>query len=166
MDMITGSIIGATIVAGVNLTIFQLNRKNDYNLERLKNLYNPMYSLISRKEKYFVYLKLRANKSDEAFTEFAVDYYHYFLELRDIYFDNKVYESKELKWAFHRLLHNHEMESHNYRNFGKISSEEELIKSVALFELKHQLDQDQMSEFERNLEKVIEVIYSDMDKLS
>lgn len=161
-----GAIIGATVVAGTNLFIFQQNRKRDEKKERLKNLYNPMYSLISKKDKYFAFLKSYDVESTEEFEKFAVEFYHYFLELRDIYFDNKIYESMELRGAFHKLLHNHESESRNYRNILKTRTEENLIKNVALFELKHQVDQNGMSELERNLDNVIEVIRRDINKLS
>lgn len=124
-----------------------------------------MYSLIAKKDKYLAFLKPNNEEDTEAFKRFAVEYYHFFLELRDIYYDNKIYESIALREAFHTLLHNHEMESSNYRDFARIKTEEDLIKNVALFELKHKVV-DGFSEFERNLENVIRVIYSDLEKLS
>jgi len=166
MDMIAGSIMGATIVAAANLTIYQMNRMKDEKKERLKNLYNPMYSLIERKDKYLAFLKPYDEEKKEEYERFATEYYQFFLELRDIYYDNKVYESKELRFAFHKLLHNHEIESRNYRDIFKLKQGVDITKSVALFELRHRVDQNSMSEFERNLDKVIEVIYADIEKLS
>ena len=62
------------------------------------------------------------------------------------------------------MIHNHELESNVY--YKESSSEEELIKNIALFELKHKVDEDGLSELERNIEKVIEVINDDISKWS
>ena len=156
-----GAVIGATVVAGTNLYIFNKNRKRDELKERLKNLYYPLYAMIAKKKKYFAFLKMRP---DEEFEKFAVEYYKFFLELRDLYLDNKIYESLELRRAFHISVHNHKLESNVY--YKESSSEEELIKNTALFELKHKIDEDGLSELERNMEKIIEVINDDISKLS
>lgn len=161
MDMITGSIIGATIVAAVNLAIFQLNRHKDEKKERLKSLYYPLQAVIDKKYKT---VRLMKGRFSDDFESFALAYYKFFLELRDVYLDNRVYESKELRWAFHGIHHHHEIESLNYRKWT--CNEEDSLKNLALFELKHQLDNDEMSELERNLEKVISVIRTDIKKLA
>ncbi len=156
-----GAVIGATVVAGTNLYIFQQNHKRDESKERLKNLYYPLYAMIEKKKKHLGFLKIRPK---EEFEKFAVEYYKFFLELRDLYLDNKIYESLELRIAFHLLVYNHELESNVY--YKESSSEEELIKNIALFELKHKVDEDGLSELERNIEKIIEVINDDISKWS
>lgn len=156
-----GAILGATVVAGTNLLIFHLNRKKDETKERLKNLYYPLYASIAKKDKYLAFLK---TCQEEEFEKFAVEFYKFFLELRDIYLDNKIYESMQLREAFRVLIHNHEMESNNYCRDS--STSEELIKNLALFELaKHKVGEDELSEIERNIQKIIEVIQSDIAKM-
>lgn len=155
-----GAIIGATVVAGTNLLIFHLNRKKDETKERLKNLYYPLYASIAKKDKHLAFLK---TCQEEGFEKFAVEFYKFFLELRDIYLDNKIYESMQLREAFRVLIHNHEMESNNYCRDS--STSEELIKNLALFELKHKVGEDELSEIERNIQKIIEVIQSDIAKM-
>ena len=160
MDMITGSIIGATIVASVNMAIFQLNRHQDEKKERLKSLYYPLQAIIDKKYKT---VRLMKRHFSQDFESFSVAYYKFFLELRDTYLDNRVHATRELNIAFHKILHNHEIEFLNFTEWT--SSEDERLKELAKFELKHQLDADEMSELERNLEKVISMIYSDLKKL-
>ena len=161
MDMITGSIIGASIVAAVNLGIFQLNRYKDEKKERLQNLYYPLQAIIDKKYKT---VQLMKRHFSQDFESFSVAYYKFFLELRDTYLDNRVYATKELNIAFHKILHNHEIESLNYSDWT--SNADDLLKDLALFELKHQKNDEDMSELERNVEKVIEMINKDISKLS
>ncbi len=161
MDMITGSIIGASIVATVNLGIFQLNRYKDEKKERLRSLYYPLQAIIDKKYKT---VRLMKRHFSQNFESFSIAYYKFFLELRDIYLDNRVYATRELNIAFHKILHNHSIESLNYTEWT--SNEDDLLKELAKFELKHQLDEDEMSELERNLENVIDVIRVDISKLN
>ena len=153
-------LIGGIVGFIVNVVLLKVKNKDEYRKERLKNLYFPLYAIIVKKYKI---VQLMKHHFSQNFEGFAVAYYNFFLELRDIYLENKIYESIELRQAFHPLLNSHEIESLNY---SKWSSEENLIKDLALFELKHNVDEDDFSELERNMERVIETIHDDISKLA
>lgn len=154
-----GAIIGSCVVVLVNIYLHQKNIKYDRAKEQLKNLYNPLNKIINKNKKYLDFLKLR----EESFQKFSEEYYTFFLELREIYLDNEVYASIDLQRAFHSLLHNHELEFYNYSR--NIDNTEDINKKVALFHLKHRVNENRNSEFENKLEKVIEVIFNDISKI-
>ena len=62
-----GAVIGATVVAGTNLYIFQQNRKRDESKERLQNLYYPLYAMTVKNKKHFAFLKMRPDEEFEKF---------------------------------------------------------------------------------------------------
>ena len=150
--LLLGGIVGFL----VNVFLMRVKNKDEFRKERLKNLYYPLNAIIEKKYKT---VRLMKHHFSQDFESFAVAYYNFFLELRDTYLDNKIYESKELRHAFHSLLHHHEIESLNY---SKWSTDENRIKDLALFELKHQVDENELSEHERNLQVVIDVICKDI----
>ncbi|MDD2451246.1 hypothetical protein [Sulfurovum sp.] len=154
-------LIGGIVGFLVNVILMRVKNKDEFRKERLKNLYYPLQAIIDKRYKTVRLMKHHFSKD---FESFAIAYYKFFLALRDTYLDNRVYASMELVGAFNRVLHNHEMESLNYSH--RISNEDELLKRLALFELKHKINEDGLSEMERNLEKVLEVIYTDIEKLS
>ncbi len=154
-------LIGGVIGFFVNVILIKVKNKDEFRKERLKNLYYPLQAIIEKR--YKTVLRMKGHFSQD-FESFAIAYYKFFLDLRDIYLDNKVYATKELNIAFHKILHNHVIEYLNYTKWT--SNEDELLEELAKFELKHQLDNDEMSEIERNLENVIDVIYRDINKLS
>jgi len=153
-----GAISGAIIVTSVNIWLHQKNIYYDRAKQQLEKLYNPLNALISKKKKYLVFLK----KNENNFEQFAIEYYNFFLDVRDIYLTNEIYGSLNLRVAFHTLEHNYQLEFSNYSNFAKLETKQEIYKQVALFELKHQLDEDGLSEIEHKMEKFIDVVREDM----
>ncbi len=151
-----GGIIGATIVVVTNIILHQRNRKYDLAKEQLVHLYNPLNALVEKKSKYLAHLKHNTRKSDQ----YPIEYYKFFMELRDIYLNNEVYASLDLHKAFHTLNHNHEMEYHNYSQ--RNDSEEVILKGIAKFELSHKIDDDGYSEIEQKMNKFIEVLNNDL----
>lgn len=154
-------LIGGIVGFLVNVVLMRVKNKDEFRKERLKNLYYPLNAVI---EKRYKTVRLMKGHFSNDFESFAVAYYKFFLSLRDIYLNNRVYESKELRAAFHLLDSYHRKEELNFTKWT--SSEDEVMKELAKFELKHQIDENDLSEIERNLEKVIEVIHKDIEKLS
>lgn len=150
--------LGILISACVALFIYSKNRRYDITKEKLKNLYNPLNALIEKQEKYLTFLKIRDRN------RYEIEYYKFFLKLRDIYLNHALYGTMKLRMAFHSLRHEHEIEYHNVdtNNLTK----EEIIKSIAHFELSHDVDQDDNSEFERKMEELIEIISEEQNKLN
>lgn len=137
------SFFGVIISAIIALIIYYRNRRYDQAKEKLKNLYNPLNATIEKREKYLSFLKMRDR------SRYEIEYYKFFLELRDIYLDQALYGTMKLKMAFHTLRHAHEME---YSNVDKGNlSEDEIIEQIAHFEMNH-LD------FERKMEELIRII--------
>lgn len=135
---------------GMAYYIYLQNRRYDKVKEKLKNLYNPLNALIEKRSKYLTFLKMR-DKS-----RYEIEYYKFFLELRDIYLNHALYGTMKLKMAFHTLQHAHEME---YNNVDKGNpSEEEIIEKIARFELNRHRDEDGQSEFEQKMERLIRTI--------
>lgn len=136
--------------AGMAYYIYSRNRRYDKAKEKLKNLYNPLNALIEKRSKYLAFLNIRDR------SRYEIEYYNFFLELRDIYLENSMYGTVKLRMAFHTLRHAHEME-YNLVDKGNFS-EEEMIKQIANFELNHRFSQDENSEFERKMEELIRII--------
>lgn len=130
---------------GMAYYIYSRNRRYDQAKEKLKNLYNPLNALIEKRSKYLDFLDMRDR------SRYEIEYYKFFLELRDIYLDHAMYGTIKLRMAFHTLRHAHEME-YNLVDKGN-PSEEEMIEKIARFELKNK-----NSEFERKMEELIRVI--------
>ena len=154
-------LIVAIIFAFVNLYTFWRDRQKSEAKKQFKNLYYPLHSIIAKKNKYVVSLK---KHSDEEFEKFAIEYYKYFLELRNRYLENKICESSKLAKAFYVLTHAHGMEA--YSDTTQSSLPEEVIRNLALFELKYQVDENGLSQLERNLQEVEDVIESDVSKMT
>ena len=154
--LLLGGIVGFL----VNVFLIRVKNKDEFRKERLKNLYYPLNAIIEKKYKR---VRLMKHHFSQDFEIFAVAYYNFFLELRDTYLDNKIYESLKLRHAFHSLLDNYEVESLTY--YGRNSDKNIAFKALALFELKHKVDEDELSEMERNLERVIDVIQEDILKM-
>ena len=144
------SFFGVIISATIALIIYYRNRRYDQVKEKLKNLYNPLNALIEKREKYLSFLKTRDKP------RYEIEYYKFFLELRDIYLDQASYGTHKLEITFHTLRHAHEMEL-NLVDIDNIS-EEEMIKGIAHFILNNKIDQDGDSEFERKMEELIQII--------
>ena len=87
-----GAIMGATLVAGVNLYIFNSNRKKDEIKERIDNLYSPLYVYYLENMKYI------SGKSH-------YDLYKDFLALKRIYTSNSIYSSDILKELFEEIIY-------------------------------------------------------------
>jgi len=82
-----GGIIGATLVATLNLYIFFSNRKKDELKERIKNLYSPLY---------VHYLE---------YTRYGLENpYKDYLIFKKMYIQNSIYASDILKELFEELL--------------------------------------------------------------
>ncbi|CAA6818286.1 MAG: Unknown protein [uncultured Sulfurovum sp.] len=156
-----GAIVGATIVTTANIFLHQRNLKLDRSKEQLKNLYNPLNAIIQMRKKHLDFLRIDSNN----FEKFASEYYQFFLDLRKIYLENEVYASLELRTAFHTLNHNHEVEVYNHRIYKNLTESDEVNKRISLFELERKTNEDEQSEFEENIEKVINVIINDMNDL-
>lgn len=136
--------------AGMAYYIYSRNRRYDQAKEKLKNLYNPLNALIEKRSKYLDFLSTRDR------SRYEIEYYQFFLELRDIYLAQASYGTHKLGITFHSLLHTHEMEYSNADNDN--ASEEEMIKQIAHFELNYKVDQGGDSEFERKMERLIRTI--------
>lgn len=160
-EKITLLLVGGIVGFLVNVGLMRLKNKDEFRKEQLKNLYYPLNAAIEKKYKT---LRLMKSHFSQDFESFSLAYYQFFLALRDIYLDNRVYESKELRAAFHLLDSYHRKEELNFTKWS--ASEDDILKNLALFELKHQIDEDDLSEIERNIEKVIEVIKNDISKRS
>lgn len=137
--------------------IYSQNRRYDKAKEKLKNLYNPLNALIEKREKYLTFLKMRDNP------RYEIEYYKFFLELRDIYLDHALFGTMKLNMAFHTLQHAHEVEYHNADKGNP--SEKEMIESIASFELNHKVNQDGDSEFERKMERLMRTIVEEQYNL-
>ena len=81
-----GGIIGATLVASLNLYIFQSNRKKDEIKERIENLYSPLY---------VHYLEHTRYGSTEPYKDYLI--------FKKIYIQNSIYTSDILKELFEEL---------------------------------------------------------------
>lgn len=128
---------------GMAYYIYSKNRRYDQAKEKLKNLYNPLNALIEKRSKYLRFLKMRDKP------RYEIEYYKFFLELRNIYLDQALYGTVKLRKAFHTLRHAHEIE---YNNVDKGNlSEDEMIEQIAHFEMNHQ-------EFEHKMEELIRII--------
>ncbi len=147
----------ALIVALINLYSFWKNRKKKEAEKRLKNLYYPLHSILTKKNKYI------NKQTDEAFEKFAIEYYRFFLELQGRYLENEICASNKLKKAFLFSMHKHGMES--YFDYEQSALPEEVIKNLALFELQYEVDEDGLSELERNLERIEKIVTVDMSKM-
>lgn len=135
---------------GMAYYIYSQNRRYDKAKEKLKNLYNPLNALIEKRSKYLIFLKMRDKP------RYEIEYYNFFLELRDIYLDHALYGTVNLRMAFHALRHEHEME---YNNVDKGSlSQEEIIEKIARFELNRNRGEDGQSEFEQKMERLMRTI--------
>lgn len=143
------SFFGVLISTAIALTIYSRNRRYDQAKEKLKNLYNPLNALIEKRSKYLAFLNIRDR------SRYEIEYYQFFLELRDIYLTQASYGTHKLGIAFHSLLHTHEIE---YSNADNNTSEEEMTKQIAHFELNYKVDQSGNSEFERKMEELIRII--------
>lgn len=152
------ALVVAIILAFINLYTFWKDRQKSDAKKRLKNLYYPLHSIIAKKNKYVASLQ---KHSDE---EFAIEYYKYFLELQNRYLENKICESPKLARAFNLLIHKHGMEAYSDNKPSHLP--EEVIRNQALFELKYQVDEDGLSQLERNLNAVEEVIEYDVSKMT
>ena len=155
------ALVVAIIVAFINLYTFWRDRQKSEAEKQLKNLYYPLHSIIAKKNKYVIILK---KDSDEEFEKFAIEYYKYFLELQNSYLENKICESSKLARAFNLLIHKHGMEACSDNEPSYLP--EEVIKNLALFELKYQVDKDGLSQLERNLQTVEDVIEYDVSKMT
>lgn len=130
--------------------IYSQNRRYDKAKEKLKNLYNPLNALIEKRSKYLTFLKMRDKP------RYEIEYYKFFLELRDIYLDQALYGTMKLKMAFHSLRLEHENE---YSLVDKNDVlEEQLIEKIARFQLNRNRDEDENSEFEHKMEELIRII--------
>jgi hypothetical protein len=130
--------------------IYSRNRRYDKAKEKLKNLYNPLNALIEIRSKYFTFLKMRDKP------RYEIEYYEFFLELRNIYLDQALYGTMKLKMAFHSLRLEHENE---YSLVDKNNVlEEQLIEKIAHFQLNRNRDEDEKSEFEHKMEELIRII--------
>ena len=154
-----GSFIGAIIVVSVNIWLHQKNRKYDFAKEQLIHLYNPLNAIIKSKRKYLIFLKM--NSEDK--NKYYIEYYDFFLEIKDIYLNNEVYSSLELHTVFYSIHHNHELEYSNYSKWSKI--EDDILKDISEFELNHQLDENNDSELEQKLNKFIEIFDEDLNQI-
>ena len=153
-------LVVAIILAFMNLYASWRDQQKSEAGKQLKNLYYPLHSIIAKKNKYVASIH---KHSDEEFEKFATEYYKYFLELQNRYLENKIYESPKLARAFSLLIHKHGMEAYSDNEPSHLP--EEVIKNLALFELKYQVDDDGLSLLERNLQKAEEVIESDVSKM-
>ena len=82
-----GGILGAILLASINLYIFHSNRKKDEIKERIENLYSPLY--------VYYFENMRYN-SEEPYKDY--------LALKKIYIGNSIYASDMLKELFEELL--------------------------------------------------------------
>ncbi len=155
------ALVVAILLALVNLYTFWRNHQKSDARKRLKNLYYPLHSIIAKKNKYVASLQ---KHSDEEFEKFAIEYYKYFLELQNRYLENKICESPKLARAFNLLIQKHGIEAYSDNKPSHLPKE--VIRNQALFELKYQVDDDGSSLLERNLQKVEEVIESDVSKMT
>jgi len=136
---------------GMAYYIYSRNRRYDKAKEKLKNLYNPLNALIEKRSKYLTFLKMRDKP------RYEIEFYKFFLELRDLYLDQALYGTDKLRMAFHSLRHGHEME---YNNVDKGNlSEDEMIEQIAHFEVNQQ-------QFESKIEELIRIISIEKDYLS
>ncbi len=142
--------LGILISACIALFIYSKNRRYDIAKEKLKYLYNPLNALIEKKTRYFDLLKMRDKRRHE------IEYYKFFLQLRDVYLEHALYGDIKLYIAFHSLRFTHDGEFHNVDNDN--ISEEEMIEKIAKFELNHDINERGDSEFERKMNELISVI--------
>lgn len=91
-----GAIIGATLVTGANLYIFNSNRKKDEIKERIDKLYSPLYAY------YLEHMKYQTENK-------KLGLYEDYLALKKIYIHNSIYASDILKELFNDLFY-HESE--------------------------------------------------------
>ncbi len=154
-------LIAAIILAFVNLYTFWRKRQKCEANKQLKNLYYSLHSIVAKKNKYVSSLK---ENPDETFEKFAIEYYKYFLELRNRYLENKICESSKLAGAFDELTHAHGMEPYSDNKQSYLP--EEVIRNLALFELSYKVDEDGLCQLERNLQAVEDAIESDIVKMT
>ena len=153
-------LIAAIVLAFLNLYSFWRKHQKSDAKKQLKNLYYPLHSIIAKKNKYVMTLD---KDTEEAFEKFAIEYYKIFLELRNQYLEHRICETPKLARAFNVLLHRHGMEAYGDQKQSYLA--EEVIKNLALFELNYQVDEDGLSQLERNLQVVEKVIESDVSKM-
>ena len=152
-----GSIFGATIVMAVNIYLNHKVWKDNLAKEQLNNLYSPMNALIKDKYKILSFQKNLFKNNDKLW---QVEYYQFFVELRHIYLSNEVYSSLNLRMAFHPILHNHAIDYSRIISSGK--DFKKTIEELSFLELEHHKNNDGISELEKSIEKVIEVINDDI----
>lgn len=156
-----GGLLGAFLIVSVNIYLHQKNIKQDRLKEQLKNLYNPLNAIIKKKKRYLDLMK----NTDELNEKYMVEYYDFFLELLDFYLNNEVYASLSLRKKFHSLWDHHDIEFSNYSQNKNSYDKKEIHKNIALFELRHNIDGNGLSEFERLLESLIETVSDDISKI-
>ena len=114
-----GGILGAMLLAGINLYIFHSNRKKDEIKERIENLYSPLYVYSLENMRY---------GSSEPYKDYLV--------LKKIYIRNSIYASDILKELFEELI---DKES----EFMDLSEDERSVKmNNALFKDDKGLEKD------------------------
>ena len=82
-----GGILGAILLASINLYIFHSNRKKDEIKERIENLYTPLYVYYMENMRYG-----------------SLKPYKDYLALKKIYIQNSIYASDMIKELFEELL--------------------------------------------------------------
>jgi len=150
----------AIFIAVINLYDYWVKLRKAEIKKRLSNLYYPLHSILAKKNKYVMPLK---NDPDVSFDKFAAAYYEIFLELKNRYLDHKLYESSRLSTAFGLLLDDHSVDLCEENRDPHLPKE--VVESLGLFELNYQVDDDGLSQIERNMEKVEEVIERDISRM-
>ena len=153
----------ALLLALINLYTFWKKRRKEEAKKRLKYLYFPLHGIIAKKNKYVMPMK---EDPDQSFQDFATEYYKTFLELREIYLKNKIYESKKLGKAFSTLIQNHDQVTKMYQDYGESDLPKDLITNHAFIELKHQVDGSGLSELERDMNKVEKIVLAEIAKMT
>ena len=156
MDFKLGN-LGTTFISVVSNAIMRKSNINyDKQKEQIKYLYNPLNKLVLENKRYLDLLKCK----EEKFEKYSIEYYKFFLELREVYIKNEVYASSKLRGAFNKLLYMHDLEFCNFtdNDLCDIEFKEEVYKKIAMFELNHFIDENGLSEMERKLEDFIEIL--------
>ena len=159
-DILIFVLLIAIILASINLYTYWKKRKNDEAKKRLSRLYYPLHSILAKKNKYVLPLKTAPH---ESFETFAIEYYKIFLELQKRYLDNQICETGRLSTAFTALMESNGMEICNDNRESHLP--DEVIRNLALFELKYRVDEDGLSQIERNMQAVEEAVESDISKM-
>ncbi len=156
-------LIAALFPTLIALYIYKQNRKNELAKEQLKNLYIKLQSLYENEYSLLHYkiIKFRDNNKIDN-DALAIELYNFFLKLRKTYLDNQIYGSLKLRNAFSHLLCNHKLEIHNAMNELDISEYKNYVLWVAKFEFNHSKDNNDLSEMERYLEKIENIVNEDI----